>query len=66
MGPCSRDRFYHTFPVASDTACLLRDIKDNAGQVKTKLSGVARGGFAFTFAAAADDRVRLPKLLVPA
>ncbi len=38
-------------------------IKTVAGQAKTKFRGVARVGFAFTFAAAAYNLVRLPKLL---
>jgi transposase len=38
-------------------------IKTVAGQEKTKLRGVDRVGFAFTFAAAAYNLVRLPKLL---
>jgi transposase len=38
-------------------------IKTVAGQEKTKFRGVARVGFAFTFAAAAYNLVRLPKLL---
>jgi transposase len=38
-------------------------IKTVAGQEKTKLRGVDRVGWAFTFAAAAYNLVRLPKLL---
>ena len=38
-------------------------IKTVAGQRKTRFRGVARVGFAFTFAAAACNLVRLPKLL---
>jgi transposase len=38
-------------------------IKTVAGQDKTRFRGVARVGFAFTFAAAAYNLVRLPKLL---
>jgi transposase len=38
-------------------------IKTVAGQEKTKFRGVGRVGFAFTFAAAAYNLVRLPKLL---
>jgi transposase len=38
-------------------------IKTVAGQEKTKFRGVDRVGWAFTFAAAAYDLVRLPKLL---
>ena len=38
-------------------------IKTVAGQEKTKLRGIDRVGFAFTFAAAAYNLVRLPKLL---
>jgi len=38
-------------------------IKTVAGQRKTRFRGVARVGFAFTFAAAAYNLVRLPKLL---
>ena len=38
-------------------------IKTVAGQEKTKFRGAARVGFAFTFAAAAYNLVRLPKLL---
>jgi hypothetical protein len=38
-------------------------IKTIAGQAKTKLRGVGRVGFAFTFAAAAYNLVRLPKLM---
>jgi transposase len=38
-------------------------IKTVAAQRKTRFRGVARVGFAFTFAAAADNLVRLPKLL---
>ena len=38
-------------------------IKTVAGQEKTKLRGLDRVGFAFTFAAAAYNLVRLPKLL---
>jgi transposase len=39
-------------------------MKTVGGQAKTKLRGVARVGFAFTFAAAAYNLVRLPKLLM--
>jgi len=38
-------------------------IKTVAGQEKTKFRGVGRVGFAFTFAAAAYNLVRLPKLM---
>jgi transposase len=38
-------------------------IKTVAGQAKTKFRGIERVGFAFSFAAAAYDLVRLPKLL---
>ena len=38
-------------------------IKTVAGQQKTRFTGVRRVGFAFTFAAAAYNLVRLPKLL---
>ena len=38
-------------------------IKTVAGQEKTRFRGVGRVGFAFTFAAAAYNLVRLPKLL---
>jgi len=38
-------------------------IKTVAGQEKTRFRGVSRVGFAFTFAAAAYNLVRLPKLL---
>ena len=38
-------------------------IKTVAGQEKTRFRGLARVGFAFTFAAAAYNLVRLPKLL---
>jgi IS5 family transposase len=38
-------------------------IKTVAGQDKTRFRGVARVGFAFTFAAAAYNLIRLPKLL---
>ena len=41
-------------------------IKTVAGQEKTKFRGLARIGFAFTFAAAAYNLVRLPKLLAQA
>jgi transposase len=41
-------------------------IKTVAGQEKTRLRGLGRVGFAFTFAAAAYDLVRLPKLLAEA
>jgi transposase len=41
-------------------------IKTVAGQAKTKFRGVGRVGFAFTFAAAAYNLVRLPKLLAEA
>jgi hypothetical protein len=43
-------------------------IKTVGGQAKTRFRGIERAGFAFTFAAAAYDLVRLPKLLaeVPA
>ena len=41
-------------------------IKTVAGQAKTRFRGVERVGFAFTFAAAAYDLVRLPKLLAEA
>jgi len=41
-------------------------IKTVAGQEKTKFRGVARIGFAFTFAAAAYNLVRLPKLIAEA
>jgi transposase len=39
-------------------------IKTVAGQEKTKLRGIGRVGWAFTFAAAAYNLVRLPKLLM--
>ena len=38
-------------------------IKTVAGQEKTRFRGVIRVGFAFTFAAAAYNLVRLPKLM---
>jgi transposase len=41
-------------------------IKTVAGQEKTKFCGVDRVGWAFTFAAAAYDLVRLPRLLAEA
>jgi transposase len=41
-------------------------IKTIAGQDKTRFRGVGRVGFAFTFAAAAYNLVRLPKLLAQA
>jgi len=41
-------------------------IKTVAGQEKTRFRGVGRVGWAFTFAAAAYNLVRLPKLLVEA
>jgi IS4 transposase len=41
-------------------------IKTVAGQQKTRFRGVGRVGFAFTFAAAAYNLVRLPKLLAQA
>jgi transposase len=41
-------------------------IKTVAGQGKTRFRGVARVGWAFTFAAAAYNLVRLPKLLAEA
>jgi transposase len=41
-------------------------IKTVAGQEKTRFKGVGRVGFAFTFAAAAYNLVRLPKLLAEA
>src|SRR5664279_1557456 len=41
-------------------------IKTIAGQEKTRFRGVGRVGWAFTFAAAAYNLVRLPKLLVEA
>jgi transposase len=41
-------------------------IKTVAGQEKTKFRGVGRVGFAFTFAAAAYNLVRLPRLLAEA
>ena len=41
-------------------------IKTVAGQDKTKFRGVDRVGWAFTFAAAAYNLVRLPKLLAEA
>ena len=41
-------------------------IKTVAGQDKTRFTGVGRVGFAFTFAAAAYNLVRLPKLLAEA
>jgi transposase len=41
-------------------------IKTVGGQEKTRFRGVARVGFAFTFAAAAYNLVRLPKLLATA
>jgi IS5 family transposase len=40
-------------------------IKTIAGQNKTSFRGLGRVGFAFTFAAAAYNLVRLPKLLAP-
>jgi hypothetical protein len=40
----------------------LRLIKTVAGQEKTKFRGCERVGFAFTFAAAAYNLVRLPNL----
>ena len=41
-------------------------IKTVAGQDKTRFRGTARVGFAFTFAAADYNLVRLPKLLAQA
>jgi transposase len=41
-------------------------IKTIAGQEKTRFRGVSRIGFAFTFAAAAYNLVRLPKLIAQA
>lgn len=41
-------------------------IKTIAGQEKTRFRGRDRVGFAFTFAAAAYNLVRLPKLLTAA
>jgi transposase len=41
-------------------------IKTVAGQEKTRFRGVGRVGFAFTFAAAAYNLVRLPKLIAEA
>ena len=41
-------------------------IKTVAGQEKSRFRGVGRVGFAFTFAAAAYNLVRLPKLLAEA
>ena len=41
-------------------------IKTVAGQEKTKLRGLDRVGWSFTFAAAAYNLVRLPKLLAEA
>jgi transposase len=41
-------------------------IKTVGGQAKTRYRGIERAGFAFTFAAAAYDLVRLPKLLAEA
>ena len=41
-------------------------VKTIAGQDKTRFRGVGRVGFAFTFAAAAYNLVRLPKLLAEA
>ncbi|SEP35504.1 hypothetical protein SAMN05216228_11071, partial [Rhizobium tibeticum] len=41
----------------------VRWIKTVAGQDKTKFRGRDRVGWAFTFAAAAYDLVRLPKLM---
>ena len=41
-------------------------IKTVAGQQKTRFIGVGRVGFAFTFATAAYNLVRLPKLLAQA
>jgi len=41
-------------------------IKIVARQDKTRFRGVGRVGFAFTFAAAAYNLVRLPKLLAQA
>ena len=38
-------------------------IKEVAGQEKTRFRGLGRVGWAFSFAAAAYDLVRLPKLL---
>ena len=38
-------------------------IKTIAGQEKTRFRGIARVGLAFTFAAAAYNLVRLPKLI---
>jgi hypothetical protein len=38
-------------------------IKTVAGQEKTRFRGIGRVGFAFTFATAAYNLVRLPKLL---
>jgi len=41
-------------------------IKTVAGQKKTKFRGCKSARFAFTFAAAADNLVRLPKVLTTA
>src|SRR5215207_3893657 len=41
-------------------------IKTVAGQQKTRFRGVGRVGFAFTFATAAYNLIRLPKLMAEA
>jgi len=41
-------------------------IKTVAGQAKTRFRGLERVGFAFTFAAASYNLLRLPKLLAEA
>jgi len=41
-------------------------MKTIGGQAKTRFRGLARVGFAFTFAAASYNLVRLPKLLAEA
>ncbi len=41
-------------------------MKTVGGQARTRFRGLARVGFAFTFAAACYNLVRLPKLLAEA
>jgi hypothetical protein len=54
-------------PTALSSSAKIGWIKTVAGQEKTKFRGRDRVGWAFTFAAAAYNLVRLPKLMaVPA
>lgn len=55
--------YQHSLRIRKRIEEAFGSIKTVAGQDKTKFRGRDRVGWAFTFAAAAYDLVRLPKLI---